>query len=276
MTTTPAAAETALQTWGSGDHPARARLRDGVVLRPAGPWSPAVLALLRHLEAVGFDAAPRVVGTGFAADGRETVSFVPGTTPQPYAWSDGAVGEVGVLLRGLHRATAGFQPPEGSYWRPWWGRRLPGSRPVLSHCDTGPWNIVAQDGQPVALIDWENAGPVDALWELAQTAWLNAQLHDDDIAERLGLPDTSTRAGQLRSIVDGYGLAAAERAGFVERMIEFAVHSARAEAVDHAVGPDSTAGCTTSGYPFLWAITWRARSASWMLRHRAVLERAIT
>ena len=30
------------------------------ILRPAGPWTPAVHALLRHLEEVGFPASPRV------------------------------------------------------------------------------------------------------------------------------------------------------------------------------------------------------------------------
>ena len=46
---------------------------------------------------------------------------------------------------------------------------------------------MARDGLPVALIDWETAGPVDPLVELAQLCWLNAKLHDDIVAgiERL-------------------------------------------------------------------------------------------
>src|SRR5260221_6573384 len=32
------------------------------VRRPAGPWTPAVHALLAHLHAVGFDGAPRPLG----------------------------------------------------------------------------------------------------------------------------------------------------------------------------------------------------------------------
>ena len=70
----------------------------------------------------------------------------------------------------------------------------------------GPWNVVAQGGIPVAFIDWEFAGPVDALWELAETAWLNAQLHDDDIAERVGLPPAARRGQQVRLLLDAYGL----------------------------------------------------------------------
>jgi hypothetical protein len=42
-----------------------------VVIRDAGPWTPAVHALLRHLEDVGFAAAPRLAGSGLDTDGRE-------------------------------------------------------------------------------------------------------------------------------------------------------------------------------------------------------------
>jgi Phosphotransferase enzyme family len=269
-------AEVPLQVWGSGAQPSKARRRDGVVLRQAGPWSATVLALLRHLEEAGFAGAPRVAGSGFAADGREMLSYIPGASPQPYAWSEDAVAAVGVLLRELHTAAATFVPPPVACWKPWFGRDLAGSQPVIGHCDTGPWNIIARAGRPVALVDFEFAGPVDAIWELAQAAWLNAQLHDDDIAERFGLPDLASRGRQLRLILDGYGLPARQRRGFADKMIAFAVHSARAEAIESGVTAQTTAGITDSGYPFVWAITWRTRSASWMLTHRAHLQRAIS
>ena len=167
--------ETALSIAGSGARESKARLRDGVVLRKAGPWSATTTALLRHLEEVGFMAAPRVVGRGMADDGREMLTFVPGESPQPHRWNDEGVAEVGGLLRLLHRATSTFAPPVDAYWQPWFGRELPGSEPVISHCDLGPWNIIARDGLPVAFVDWEFVGPVDARWDLAHTAWLNAQ-----------------------------------------------------------------------------------------------------
>jgi hypothetical protein len=50
-----------------------------------------VLALLRHLEREGFAGAPRVVGSGFAEDGREMVGYVPGASPHPRAWAEDAV-----------------------------------------------------------------------------------------------------------------------------------------------------------------------------------------
>jgi len=54
-----------------------------VVIRDAGAWTPAVHALLRHLEDVGFAAAPRPVGSGLDTDGREVLTFIDGEFTQP-------------------------------------------------------------------------------------------------------------------------------------------------------------------------------------------------
>ena len=70
------------------------------VRRGTGPWTPAVHALLRHLERVGFDGAPRVLGTD--ERGREILSYVPGVTPDrasPEAVTEQTLAEVGRLLR---------------------------------------------------------------------------------------------------------------------------------------------------------------------------------
>jgi Phosphotransferase enzyme family len=266
--------ETPFVSWGGGAA-SKARRREDVVLRTAGPWSRSVMALLRHLADAGFAGAPRPVGDGFAPDGREALTYIPGTSPHPAAWDDDAIAVIGGLLRQVHDAGESFRPPADATWQPALARSLPGRHPAIGHGDLGPWNVVARAGVPVAFIDWEFAGPVDARWELAEAAWLNAQLHDDDVAERAGLPAADDRARQVRLFLDGYGLPAAERTGFVDAMIEFAVHSARHEAVRCGVTPDTTAAVDPAGYPVLWAVTWRARSASWMLRHRQVLERAL-
>jgi hypothetical protein len=262
-----------LHTYGSGDVSSKARRNGPIVVRDSGPWSPTVLALLRHLEQNGFTGAPRVVGSGFDDSGREVLTFLPGDSPHPRAWTDDAAHRVGVVLRRAHDAARGFLAPFEPRWQPWFGRELPGENPVIGHCDVGPWNWVAgSDGLPYGLIDWEFAGPTDALWELAAATWLNAQLHDDDIAERQALPDLSARARQARLVLDGYGLSRTDRAGMVERMIEFAVHAARAEATTYRVCAVNPSGDDAGGYPVLWAVTWRTRSASFMLGHRRLLE----
>ncbi len=49
-------------------------------------------------------------------------------------------------------------------------------------------------------------------------------------------------------------------------MTEFAVRDAAAEAIEAGVTPD------TRDPDALWGITWRTRSAAWVLRHRSTLE----
>jgi hypothetical protein len=51
------------------------------VRRPAGPWTPAVHALLDHLHAVGFRGAPRPLGLDDR--GREVLTYVPGPVAHP-------------------------------------------------------------------------------------------------------------------------------------------------------------------------------------------------
>jgi hypothetical protein len=244
--------------------------RGDVVIRETGPWAPAVHALLRHLEQAGFTAAPRLVGPGLDSAGREVLTFIEGEFTQPGPWTLDGAAALGTLLRDLHRATATFRPPPGAVWFPWHGRDLGGPDQVIGHCDVAPWNIVTRGGLPVALIDWETAGPVDPLVELAQLSWLNAKLHDDIVAGIEQLPPAAERARQLAAIVDGYGLAAGQREGFAGRLIEFAICDAAAEADDAAVTPEMTRPPVA-----LWAMAWRARSAAWMVRHRRILETAL-
>jgi hypothetical protein len=244
--------------------------RGDVVIRDTGPWTPAVHALLRHLEEVGFTAAPRLVGAGLDQDGREMLTFIDGEFIQPGPWGLDGAAMLGALLRDLHQATRTFCPRPDAVWFPWHGRDLGGNRKVIGHCDVAPWNIVARDGLPVALIDWETAGPVDPLVELAQLCWLNAKLHDDIVAEREHLPAAADRARLLAAIVDGYGLAAFGRRGFLDQIIQFAICDTAWEADDATITPDTTA------HPIaLWAMAWRARSAAWMIRNRRVLEAAL-
>lgn len=138
---------------------------------------------------------------------------------------------VGGLIRQLHDATASFRPPPDATWRSWFGREV-GTPDIVGHCDATPWNIVSREGKPFALIDWEVAGPVARLTEIAMAAWNNAQLYDDEVAEMNGLPQVGRRLGQVRVLTDAYGLAGRDRQLLVSRIIEFAAQSAANEAIE--------------------------------------------
>jgi len=243
--------------------------KGNVVYRETGSWANTVHLLLNHLEKVGFSGSPRVVGSGFDGRGRETLSFIHGKTKHPGPWSKEAMPKLGQLLRQLHQATESFSIPDSAVWRDWHGRNIGDSRLAIGHCDMGPWNIIEKEGAPVAMIDWEVAGPVDPSIELAQTCWLNAQLHDDDIAEQVGLSSLDERANHVRLILDGYKLPYKKRSGFVDKMIELAIQDAAVQVIDANVTPE------TKDISPLWGITWRTRSASWMLKNRVQIEHHI-
>jgi hypothetical protein len=243
---------------------AGATRRGDVVVRPATPWTPAVVALLRHLQSGGYRYAPRVADTDEAAR-EEALVFIEGS-PAPERWTDDAITEVGAALRQLHDATAAFTPPPGAVWQGDWWVRYAGPDSVIGHGDPAPWNILVRGEMPVAFVDWEFAGPVHRLQEVAHAAWLNCQLHDDDVAERRGLLPSARRALQLRLFLDGYGLIREERWGFIDRLVEVAVLSAANEAIGGRVTPE------TSDAGALWGITWRVRGAAWILRNRGLLE----
>ena len=85
------------------------------VRRSIGPWTPAVHALLRHLERVGFNGAPRVLDID--AQGREVLTYIPGNVPRgasPDIATDRALLEVGLLLRRYREAVSGFSLPRES------------------------------------------------------------------------------------------------------------------------------------------------------------------
>lgn len=89
------------------------------VRRPAGPWTPAVHALLDHLHAVGFRGAPRPLGID--ERGREVLTFAPGVVPWPDHFHllepDARLARVGRLIRDFHEAARDFTPPPDARWQ---------------------------------------------------------------------------------------------------------------------------------------------------------------
>ncbi|WP_084009031.1 phosphotransferase [Planomonospora sphaerica] len=183
------------------------------VLRPLGPWSGAVHEYLRHLESVGFPGAPRVLGI---EGDREVLTYLDGEVPADPAWqpgrghrlpvharSDDALIGAGRLIRDLHEASRGFRPRCTAYrFHPCPAR--PGQ--IISHGDLGPWNTVYRNDLPVAFIDFDSAGPVDPVDELAAAAWAFVPLEPDRRLREAGFDPVPDLPDRLRMFVDAYGL----------------------------------------------------------------------
>ncbi len=65
------------------------------VRRPSGPWSRSVEALLSHLNAVGYDGAPRTLG--FDELGRHVLEYIEGNVLMPFRKLSRRVRHVGVM-----------------------------------------------------------------------------------------------------------------------------------------------------------------------------------
>jgi hypothetical protein len=244
------------------------RRHGSTVTHPAQPWTPTVHAFLRHLAAEGFDAAPRVVGSGFDEAGDEVLTWIPGTIFTDTVWPNPELSlhDTGAMLRRLHTAGRSFTPPPDARWMPW-TLHTRDAGAVISHGNIAPWHVVFDQDRPVGLIGWEYSGPVDPLDEVAVTAWYCAQLFDDDVAEQIGLPAAATRAEWYRSLLDGYGLPRAARADLVDRIIRFAVIDNGWYARIQGFTRESR---DTEG---LWTLAWQSRAALWTLEHRDLLTR---
>lgn len=175
------------------------------VHRDAGPWTPAVHALLRHLAWVGFDGAPRVVGMDEA--GREVLTFIPGragTRPRPpVLLRDIGLAALGTLLRSYHDAVASFVPPPDAVWRI---GAVPFRRgDLVRHGDPAVSNTIWRRGCPVALIDWDFAEPGRRETDLAHLAWNAVPLRSDEQWKEDGFSSPPDLRERLHVVCRAYG-----------------------------------------------------------------------
>jgi len=233
------------------------------VRRRAGPWTPAVHALLRFLENAGFEA-PRVRGTD--ERGREILEYVDGDAhsgwPDPvpeWVLDDDHLAEGARLLRRYHDLVEGFEPPAGSRWR----MVAPTAPEIICHNDWAPWNALFRERHLAVMLDWDNAGPGTRLWDIANSAYSWVPLFSGS-----GAFGTDERARRLRHFCDSYGLS--------ERALLLDVLRDRILFVGEFVAEQARLG--DKGFAKLadWDVPARMlRDAAYLDEHRAVLQRAL-
>jgi hypothetical protein len=196
------------------------------VRRAAGPWTPSVHALLRHLEAVGFDRSPRALG--FDDQGREVLSYLPGevvgaTRPWPgWVHSDDALRQVAGWLRDFHAAVASFVPSADAVWREG-GSWRPGL--IVGHNDAAPYNAAWAAGRLAGFFDWDFAAAVSRAWDIAFTAFAWVPLHARHVVTAEGFTAFADRPRRLRLFLDAYGWS-----GQIEPFVDIVRQRVRASA----------------------------------------------
>lgn len=149
------------------------------VRRPIGYWSPNVHELLKHLEIQGFMGAPRFLGVD--ESGREILTFIPGDVAgndypelEPWMWSDETLVSLARLLRHFHNTTQSFTTNSEDKWQLSYANDA--EHEVICHNDAAFYNVVFQKGEPVALIDFDMAGPGPRMWDIAYTLYTSVPL----------------------------------------------------------------------------------------------------
>jgi hypothetical protein len=258
------------QPLAGGVDPSAGVVRVGdTVRRPAGRSADAVRRLLLHLESVGFDGAPRFLGTD--EKGRDVLSFVTGEVPLPpypaWALTDSALLDLGRLVRRLHEATATFDAASVVGWSEEWAD--PSGGQVICHNDLFPENVVFRDGHVVGLIDFAEAAPGRPFWDVAIAVQEWAPLHAP--GARPHHPDDLDGVRRTGLLARAYGVEP-ERA---EELVDV-VAQERAQQLEH-VREAAAAGAEP------WATSWRetdgeGRAAAddlWLRHQRRALIDAI-
>jgi hypothetical protein len=235
------------------------------VRRPWRPHTSAVAGFLRHLEAVGFDGAPRHLGVD--EQGREILTYVEGDVALPPfpAWvgGDEILRRVARLQRALHEAARSFQPPADATWD---RANLPdvGTGAIVCHNDLCVENVVVRDGRAVAFIDFDFAAPSDPLLDIAIAArhWIPLRDPGDVDPELRGL-DQVVRFGWFCDEHEldraGRELVVAHLGAFLDR----ALVSMRLRAES---GLEAYVRVWAAGYP-----QQNRRSRDWVARHSVAL-----
>ncbi|MDF2846268.1 MAG: aminoglycoside phosphotransferase family protein [Oerskovia sp.] len=188
--------------------------RGGTVRRTAGPWTPTVQALLRHLRAQGASEVPEPLGTD--DQGREVLSFLAGDVAHyplpPWVWDESVLRDAGALLRRVHDASAGFLTASTAPTPPVWQTAPHEPVEVVCHNDVAPYNLVFRDGVVVGLIDFDTASPGPRIWDLAYLGYrlapLVADAADGEGADVVGRLDPMAR---LDTLVSAYGMPYSRR-----------------------------------------------------------------
>lgn len=216
------------------------------VRRPASAHTPFVHSLLHHLEEVGFDGAPRVLGID--EQGREIVTFIEGHVPPDLAtWSDGQLVRAAALIRHFHDATA--------------GSALAGDEEVVCHNDLSPCNTVFVKGMPSAFIDFDEAAPGPRSQDLGYAMWLFLDLGPEGA-------DTRTQGQRMRMMCDAYGIGS-------EFDAISAIACSQRATLKRSLGRLQSGGSTSSVAYSQSSVEWIQGELAWLDAHRDELEAAM-
>ena len=233
-----------------------------MVKRPMEKWSKSIHSLISHFHKNGLPV-PKFIKI---ENNYEYLEYIHGELIHPNKWNNELLYELAILVKKLHTIAKTFKYNDNMEWKKWYLREI-GDPIICSHGDIATWNTITKGNKIIGLIDWEMAGPIDPIIELARICWIFPQLFDDDLGKMHELSSPKTRAEQIRLILDTYGLSKNERKKFLDKIIETIICETAHEAIDENVK------INTIGK--LWGMAWRNRSLYWIWRNKEIIKKAI-
>lgn len=226
--------------------------------------SDTVHGLLLHLERVGFSDCPRFLGID--EESREVLSYIDGNLEVPKTlWDSGETLVASAhLLRSLHDATASYVATGTENWaliHPDEGRHE-----VICHNDFAPYNFVFDGAVPVAVVDFDLAGPGPRLWDVAYAAyWMTPLSFQANDLKSRSETDVQDGCRRLRLFCSSYGIPA--DLDLLDAVNAVLTHMGDARAARSILGDDVAAALERDGH----FDHWRCEAAAFE-RHKTTLE----
>ncbi len=220
--------------------------------------SDSVHELLDHLRRQGYRYSPAFLGIDEL--GREILEFIPADTGAfGYVWqSDSILQAIAHMLREYHQATAGFD-----FTACEWLYSYPDSsrHEVVCHNDFAPYNMLFKDRQPVAIIDFDLAGPGPRLRDLAYAAYWCVPLSFNS-AELRGYTQSDISAGsrRLRAFCQAYNTKDYQQ--LFDLVAEVLLHMSCRDSIEAMLGNQTAEKLERDGHPEHWHCEYQAFMAN--------------
>jgi len=226
-----------------------------IIIKPIKYSIKNVHLLLHHLYNDGLPV-PQVIKVD---ENFEYLEYIDGEVIYHRQWSNEMLFEIANLVKLIHNSAQTFKYSDSIEWPPNYLREL-GDLKICSHGDITPWNIVTKGNKIAGLIDWECAGPICPIVELARVCWVFLPSLDNN-SEEFNI----IRAEQIRMMIDTYGLEKFDRNKFFDTMIDTIIYDTK----------NAVRNVTHDTVGKLWGIAWRNKNLCWMWQNKRLIKRIL-
>lgn len=131
------------------------------------------------------------------------------------------------LPRRYHDMVATFTPPSDVRWR----IIAPGAHEVICHNDWAPYNAVFAGHRPIAMLDWDGAGPGSRVWDVGWSAYTWVPLYPKLDSSNNPVVPLAMRASRLAKFCTAYrGIKPSEVLETLVEQLRFLADFVQAEA----------------------------------------------